>query len=148
VAHSAPQRAKNEIRALVDGYARCADARDVEGFRDLFTDDAVLRVVEPDGTVRPPNVGLDVIAQIPARLGRYETTHHLVSDHRVTADGPDAAHGTAACEAHHHLGGTDTVMTITYVDHYRRTDAGWRIAEREVRIERREERPVAEEGDR
>jgi 3-phenylpropionate/cinnamic acid dioxygenase small subunit len=131
---------------LVDGYAACADARDVDGFRGLFTEDAVLTVVEPDGTVRPPNVGLDVIAQIPVRLGRYERTRHVVGEHRVEGGpGPDEATGTVACEAHHHRRGTDTVMTITYEDRYRRTDAGWRIAGRTVRIEHRADRPVSDE---
>ena len=88
--------------ALVEGYARCADRRDAEGFGALFTDDARLVVVEPDGNARRPLVGRDALAQIPVRLGRYDETRHLVSDHVVEVDGPDDAHGTARCEAHHH----------------------------------------------
>jgi hypothetical protein len=134
-----------ELAPLVEGYARCADARDAEGFRALFTDDAVLTVVEPDGQARQPLVGIDAIARIPVRLGRYERTRHLVSDHRTDGAGDGEATGTAACEAHHHLDGTDTVMHITYLDRYRRTAGGWRIAERTVRIDRLEERPIDEE---
>jgi ketosteroid isomerase-like protein len=142
VAHSASERAKNEMSALVEGYARCADGRDSDGFRALFADDAVLTVIEPDGTPRPPLVGVEQIAKIPVRLGRYDRTVHLVGDHRVEPDGPDAAAGTVECEAHHHLGATDTVMTITYEDRYRRTESGWRFAERTVRIRHQEDRRI------
>jgi len=134
-----------ELRDLALGYARCADARDADGFRALFADDAVLTVVEPDGTARPSLVGVDQIAKIPVRLGRYDRTVHLVRAQRAEPDGPDAATGTVECEAHHHLDGTDTVMTITYEDRYRRTDGGWRFAERTVRIRRQEDRQI--EGD-
>jgi 3-phenylpropionate/cinnamic acid dioxygenase small subunit len=146
-AHGAGNRANfglGELRGLVEGYARCADQRDVEGFAALFTEDARLTVFDPDGTARRPLVGRDVIAAIPERLRRYERTRHIVSDPVVTDEGPEAASGTARCEAHHHLDGVDTVMTITYVDRYRRTASGWRIVEREVRITRQEDRPIAE----
>jgi ketosteroid isomerase-like protein len=145
VAHSAPERAKNEVWGLVEGYARCADGRDVDGFRALFADDAVLTVIEPDGTPRPPLVGVDQIAKIPVRLGRYDRTVHRVGTPEVDADGPDAATGTVECEAHHHLGATDTVMTITYEDRYRRAEDGWRFAERTVRIRHQEDHRI--EGD-
>jgi ketosteroid isomerase-like protein len=130
------------MSALVEGYARCADGRDTDGFRALFADDAVLTVIEPDGTPRPPLVGVEQIAKIPVRLDRYDRTVHLVGDHRVEPDGPDAATGTVECEAHHHLGAADTVMTITYEDRYRRTEAGWRFAERTVRIRHQEDRRI------
>jgi hypothetical protein len=79
------------------------------------------------------------------RLGRYDLTVHVVGAPLVEPDGPDAATGTVECEAHHHLDGTDTVMTITYEDRYRRTGDGWRFAERTVRIRRQEDREI--EGD-
>ncbi len=132
-----------EIRALVLGYATGADHRDVARFAALFADDARLTVVEPDGTLRPSLVGVEQIAKIPVRLGRYDRTIHLVRSHRVDPTmSPDAATGTVECEAHHHLGGTDTVMTITYEDRYRRTEDGWRFAERTVRIRQQEERRI------
>ena len=143
--HSAPERANFEVGGLVDGYARCADARDADGFRALFADDAVLTVIEPDGTPRPALVGVDQIAKIPVRLGRYDRTVHRVGAPQVEPDGPDAATGTVECEAHHHLGDTDTVMTITYEDRYRRTEDGWRFAERTVRIRHQEDHRI--EGD-
>jgi ketosteroid isomerase-like protein len=135
----------DELRALVEGYATCADGRDADGFRALFTDDAVLTVVEPDGTARPSLVGADQIAKIPVRLGRYDRTVHLVGAPLVEPDGADGATGTVECEAHHHLDGTDTVMTITYEDRYRRTADGWRFAERTVRITHQVDRQI--EGD-
>jgi len=132
------------LRELVDGYAQAADARDVERFAALFAEDARLTVIEPDGTARPSLVGRMAIATIPERLRRYERTEHHVRDLVVEPDGREDAHGTAACEAHHLHEGVDTVMTITYVDQYRRTPAGWRFADREVRITRLEDRPIVE----
>jgi ketosteroid isomerase-like protein len=129
--------------ALVDAYARCADERDVEGFAALFTDDARLTVYEADGTARRPLIGRSTIATIPERLRRYERTEHRVRDHQLTAEEPDTASGTAQCEAHHHLGGVDTVMWITYVDRYRHSADGWRIEDREVRIIRQEDRKAS-----
>ena len=134
-----------ELHELTLRYADCADARDADGFRALFADDAVLTVIEPDGTPRPPLVGVDQIAKIPVRLGRYDRTVHRVGAPRFEAAGPDAATGTVGCEAHHHLGETDTVMTITYEDRYRRTEDGWRFAERTVRIRHQEDHRI--EGD-
>jgi ketosteroid isomerase-like protein len=129
--------------ALVDAYARCADERDVEGFAALFTEDARLTVYEPDGTARRPLIGRITIATIPERLRRYERTEHRVRDHQLTAEEADTAAGTAHCEAHHHRGGVDTVMWITYVDRYRYVADDWRIEDREVRITRQEDRAAS-----
>jgi hypothetical protein len=133
---------REELQELALGYADGADRRDVEAFATLFAEDARLTVVDPDGTARPSLVGRDAIAAIPDRLRRYDRTVHVVREQRVEPDGPDTATGTVDCEAHHHLGDTDTVMTITYEDRYRRTEDGWRFAERTVRIRHQEDHRI------
>jgi len=68
---------------------------------------------------------------IADNLGRYERTMHFVGNHRAEIDGDDAT-GITYCFAHHISGGADHVMAIRYVDRYRRTPGGWRIAERHL----------------
>jgi ketosteroid isomerase-like protein len=130
---------EGEILALSAGYAAAADRRDVAAFLAVFTDDARLRVSAPgapDEIVRT-YAGADELAQVPVRLGRYESTSHLVGPADLRVDG-DSARGEVHCVAHHLERGTDKVLTIRYADVYRRTDAGWRIAERTVQVDRSE----------
>jgi ketosteroid isomerase-like protein len=123
---------ERELRALVDGYAVANDERDSAAFRALFTDDATLTVVQPDGAGHTYE-GAAAIAEVPAKLGRFEHTLHLVSTHLAHVDG-DRGTGVAYCEAHHHAGGNDRILFIRYDDEYVRTDDGWRFGARTVRI--------------
>lgn len=122
----------DELRALVDGYALANDDRDGTALRALFTADAVLTVVQPDGATRRRE-GRDAIAELPLLLARYDETLHLVSTHRTSVDG-DQATGVAYCEAHHRGDGADRVLFIRYDDEYVRTPEGWRFAARTVGI--------------
>jgi hypothetical protein len=124
-----------ELRALVDGYAVAADDGDGDTFASLFAPTATLVVVGADGTERSRYEGQAAIATVPAKLGRYDRTLHLVATHRcsVEGDGGRSATGVAYCEAHHVGGGTDKVLFIRYDDTYERADDGWRFAARTVR---------------
>jgi ketosteroid isomerase-like protein len=133
------------LHDLALAYAATADRRDVEGFTALFLPDATLTARRGDGE---PAVyqGTERLAEIPARLGRYRETFHVVTNHRCEVTG-DIATGEAACRAHHVTdgddGATDVILTIRYRDTYRRTDAGWRFATRDVHILWSSEEPVA-----
>jgi hypothetical protein len=140
-------RDEDELLALSVGYAAAADGRDPAAFVALFADGASLRVSAPgapDQTVRT-YTGADELAQVPVRLGRYFRTSHLVGPADLRVDGSGAT-GEVHCVAHHveqgPTGWTDKVMTIRYADVYRRTEAGWRIAERTVQVDGTETRPV------
>ncbi len=122
----------HELRALVDGYGVAVDDGDVESFCSLFTDDAVLSVLDADGAERSRYEGAAELATLPPKLARYDRTLHLVSTHHARVDG-DRARGTAYCEAHHRSGDVDRILYIRYEDDYVRTAAGWRIAARTVR---------------
>ena len=124
----------SELRALVDGYGVALDERDGPTFAALFTDDATLAVVKPDGTESGRHVGAAALAAVPEKLSRYDRTLHLISTHRTRVDG-DRATGVAYCEAHHREGEGDFVMFIRYEDEYRLTADGWRIAHRVVRTQ-------------
>jgi hypothetical protein len=126
-----------ELRALVEGYASAADARDGDAFGALFLPGAWLET-RPAGQRYD---GAAAIAGIPEKLGVYASTDHRVGGSRFdVAD--DRASGTTACEAHHVRDGVDKVMTITYHDTFGRdAEARWRFASRIVDIERIEEVP-------
>lgn len=122
-----------ELRALVDGYAVANDERDGDRLRALFSDDAVLTIVQLDGGVHRYE-GLDAIAAVPGKLARYDETLHLVSTHVTRAVDDDRATGVAYCEAHHRSDAADRVLFIRYDDEYVRTPGGWRFAARTVGI--------------
>ena len=135
--------AEDEILALSTAYASAADGRDVGAFLAVFTGDARLRVSAPgapDEIVRT-YAGADELAQVPLRLGRYESTSHVVGATDLRIDGSDAT-AEVHCVAHHIERGIDKVLTIRYADVYRRTEAGWRIADRAVQVDRTETRPT------
>jgi hypothetical protein len=125
-----------ELRALVEGYAAAADARDGAAFGALFLEGAWLET-RPAGRRYD---GATAIAEIPSKLGVYETTDHRVGASTFGDDDGLGASGTTACEAHHVRDGVDKVMTITYHDTFGRDAEGrWRFATRVVDIERIEE---------
>lgn len=119
------------LRDLVDAYAVAADDRETAAFAELFAEQAWL---EARGH---RFVGREAIADIPARLARYERTLHLVSTHRVRlveGSDPPAAEGVAYCEAHHRRDGADHVQFIRYRDAYVVEGGRWRFASRIVEV--------------
>ena len=124
-----------ELRALVEGYAAAADARDGTWFGSLFLLDAWLET-------RPKGSRYDTamaISEIPELLWAYSRTDHRIGASTFDVDGATAT-GTTACEAHHIRDGVDKVMTITYHDTFGRdADGRWRFASRIVDIEHVEE---------
>lgn len=135
------------IRQLVDDYARAVDQPDGERAAALFVPDGVLRIFER-GTPEPvrERVGRSDIATAMNGLTRYDTTMHVVANHYADIDG-DTATGETYCLAHHvrdveGQGPMDYVMAIRYLDAYRRSDEGWRLATRELQVEFTEDRPV------
>lgn len=138
---------RRAIEDLVHAYALAADHRDAEGFAACFTLDARLHVIDPQGSVLHTYADRDEIATIPSRLARYDRTLHHVTTHRASIDGVVAT-GLTYCSAHHIAvaddgSATDRVLEIRYVDRYVRVAGGWAIADREVRTDWTEERPVS-----
>ena len=139
------------LRDLVDAYAFAVDGDDPGSTALLFTPDGELRIFHR-GTDEPvrERIGREAIASAMAGLDRYETTLHVVANHRVDIHG-DSAAGETYCLAHHirDVEGPDGVMVpfdyvmhIRYLDDFVRTDEGWRIARRHLQIEFTEDRPV------
>src|SRR5436853_1487478 len=90
------------IRQLVDAYAHCADRRDADGQKALFTEDTHL-VVYMDGQNSEPTQVLDgreALTPVFDDLNRYQATMHFNGQSTIALDG-DGATGDSYCIAHH-----------------------------------------------
>jgi hypothetical protein len=76
------------LRELFDEYAHCADRRDAEGQKALFTDDTIFAVyMEGEGS-EPSYVlnGRESLTPVFDDLNGYETTTHFNGQSTVTID--------------------------------------------------------------
>src|SRR3979411_1092895 len=90
------------IRELVDAYAYCADRRDAEGQKSLFTEDTHF-VVYMDGEGSDPTQVLDgreALTPVFDDLNRYQATMHFNGQTTISLDGYRAT-GETYCIAHH-----------------------------------------------
>jgi hypothetical protein len=97
---SAPTRLT--IRELFDGYANCADTRDAEGQKALFTEDTRFAVYM-DGPGSEPSYVLDgreALSPVFDDLNRYDETMHFNGQSTVILDG-NRATGDSYTIAHH-----------------------------------------------
>ena len=71
------------LRELFDAYAHCADRRDAEGQKALFTDDTRFAVYMDGEGSEPTYVleGREALTPVFADLNRYETTTHFNGQH-------------------------------------------------------------------
>ena len=134
------------IRELFDAYARCADRRDAEGQRALFTADARFAVyMDGDGS-EPTYVlhGREELTPVFADLNRYEVTTHFNGQSTVTLDG-DRATGESYTIAHHLFSedGQRKIMvaSLRYLDTFTKLDGRWYFAERKLLLDWSETRP-------
>jgi ketosteroid isomerase-like protein len=128
------------IRALVDAYARCADRRDAERQKALFTDDTHF-VVYMDGEGTAPSQdlnGREALTPVFADLNRYEATTHFNGQSTIALDG-DRATGESYCLAHHLYteGGERKLMvaSLRYRDTFVKRDSVWLFAERKLYVD-------------
>lgn len=133
---------------LVKAYAHHVDRREPEAVAALFCDDGVLAIYEGDPDVVPPErvrTGREEIATALAGMTKYEVTTHFLGQQMVDVDG-DTATGETYCMAHHiaDVDGTrrDKVMSIRYLDRYRRVGSEWRIEERRLAIDWTDDREL------
>jgi ketosteroid isomerase-like protein len=134
------------IRELVDAYAHCADRRDAEGQKSLFTDDTHF-VVYMDGQGSEPTQvidGREGLTPVFDDLNRYQATMHFNGQSTVALDGHRAT-GESYCIAHHLF--TDDgerklmVAWLRYGDTFLKVDDAWLFAERNLYVDWTETRP-------
>ena len=120
---------KFEIQDLAHLYGFVMDERDIEGLGRLFTEDAHLG--SEDGVFNAE--GLQTIAE--TYQGRYDVlgaTNHFAHSviTRFDDSDPDIAYGLVSGHAEVVRQGETMVVALRYHDVYRRTENGWRIADR------------------
>ena len=135
------------IRELVDAYAHCADRRDAEGQKALFTEDTHFVVYMEGQGSEPTQVldGREALTPVFDDLNRYEATMHFNSQSTVALDG-DRATGESYCIAHHLFTdeGERTLMVawLRYGDTFVKRDGAWLFAERTLYVDWTETRSL------
>jgi hypothetical protein len=137
------------LRELFDAYAHCADRRDAEGQKALFTDDTVFAVyMDGDGS-EPTYVlnGREALTPVFDDLNRYEATTHFNGQSTVTLDG-DRGTGESYTIAHHVYteDGTRKIMVaaLRYLDTFSKLDGRWYFAERALILDWSETRSMTD----
>jgi hypothetical protein len=135
------------IRELFDAYAHCADRRDAEGQKSLFTADTRFAVyMEGEGSeVTYVLQGREALTPIFDDLNRYEATTHFNGQSTVALAG-DRATGESYTIAHHVFteGGARKIMvaSLRYLDTFTKIDGRWYFAERELVVDWSETRSL------
>jgi ketosteroid isomerase-like protein len=128
------------IRQLVDAYARCADRRDAEGQKSLFTEDTHFVVYMQGQGSEPTQVldGREALTPVFDALRRYQATMHFNGQSTITLDG-DRATGESYCIAHHLFtaDGDRQLMVawLRYRDTFVKLDGAWLFAERNLYVD-------------
>ena len=125
---------------LMIDYNIYNDSMDIESFLTLWTDDCVFaRVVPQPAYEVHGHAGLrTAMDQIIVKSGLVR--RHMMVNPRITIHGPDSAEGFCIGLAVSGPAGDGTLpvplrgieLVGEYRDQYRRTDAGWKIARREL----------------
>jgi hypothetical protein len=135
------------IRELFDAYAHCADRRDAEGQKALFTADTRFAVYMdgPEAAVSYELEGREALSPVFDDLNRYEATMHFNGQSTVALDG-DRATGESYTIAHHVFteDGSRQIMVawLRYLDVFAKIDGAWYFAERELILDWSETRPL------
>ena len=135
------------LRELFDAYAHCADRRDVEGQKALFTDDTRFAVYMDGEGTQPTYVleGREALTPAFDDLNRYEATTHFNGQSTVTIDG-NSATGESYTIAHHVYteNGARKIMvaSLRYLDTFAKTDERWYFAERRLILDWSETRSL------
>jgi ketosteroid isomerase-like protein len=124
---------ERDIVAVALRYCRALDTKDWDALRDVFAPDAV-----GDLAASTPQVGVDaIIARVSQALRHLDDSQHLVGNHEVVVDGDTATH-RCYLQAQHvrkaAVSGPNYLVGGRYEDRFVRTDAGWRIAHRQLTV--------------
>lgn len=137
------------IRELVDAYAHCADRRDIDGQKALFTVDTHF-VVYMGGEGSDPSDdlhGREALTPVFENLNTYEVTTHFNGQSTVRLDG-DRATGETYCLAHHVYsadGGRKLMLaSLRYRDTFTKDEGTWRFGERRLYVDWTDTRTVRE----
>jgi len=125
------------IRELFDAYAHCADRRDAEGQKELFTVDSRFAVFMSGEGTEPTYVieGREALTPIFADLNQYEATTHFNGQSTIALYG-DHATGESYTIAHHLFtaDGERKIMiaSLRYLDSFIKIEGTWFFEERNL----------------
>jgi SnoaL-like domain len=137
------------LRELFDAYAHCADRRDAEGQKALFTVDTRFAVFMDGEGTEPTYVieGREALTPVFADLNRYDVTTHFNGQSTVTIDG-NRATGESYTIAHHVYTEDDRrkimIASLRYLDTFAKLDGSWYFAERNLIVDWTETRTQEE----
>jgi ketosteroid isomerase-like protein len=124
-----------EIRNLIDEYAGALDDGSVERLVGVFTEDAHFYVTQAGSDASLMSYdGAAEVAEIMTLISPFGHTMHVMLNHQSEVSG-DTATSLTYCWANHLIGEpseANLLMVLKYRDELVRTDAGWRIARRQV----------------
>ena len=134
------------VRELFDAYAHCADRRDAEGQKALFTENCTFTVHMDGGGTEPTYVlhGREALTPVFDGLNAYDATMHFNGQSTVTME-PDRAVGESYTIAHHlfQADGERRMMIayLRYLDVFVKLDGAWYFDERTLVVDWSEVRP-------
>jgi hypothetical protein len=135
------------IRELIDAYAHCADRRDADGQKALFTADTHFVVyMAGEGTDPTDDLrGRESLTPVFENLNTYEATTHFNGQSTIVLDG-DRATGESYCLAHHVYSADGErklmVASLRYGDTFVREGGTWLFGERRLYVDWTETRTV------
>ena len=122
--------AHDELRTLVQRYARAADERDIDALRSLFHADATIQGTRGAQTVEE---WLDAMRQ----PSPFSAGMHLLADPLIELDGDDAAlldtYAVVFQIGDRDAGQSDLTLGIRYLDEAARDGDRWVIRRRTAR---------------
>jgi hypothetical protein len=128
------------IRELIDAYAHCADRREAEGQKALFTEDTHFLVYMNGVSAEPTEDlnGREQLTPVFAALKQYEVTMHFNGQSTMSLNGEQAT-GETYCIAHHVFSadGERKIMLayLRYLDSFVKQGGTWLFAERNLYLE-------------
>jgi hypothetical protein len=134
------------IRELFDAYAHCADRRDADGQKALFTADTRFAVYMSGQGTEPTYVieGREHLTPVFEDLRQYDVTTHFNGQSTIELNG-DRASGESYTIAHHVFtkDGERQIMiaSLRYLDTFAKVDGVWLFAERNLILDWSETRP-------
>jgi len=134
--------AKDEIRELALLYSRGVDRKDIELLRTLYTQDGT------DNHGKHYNGDAQgYLRFLEKSFPHMRYSGHHICNHLVSVDG-DTGEGEVYAIAYHLIpdgkgGYVEDLMTVRYVDRYRKENGRWLFASRVVSFDLRSIRPVA-----
>ena len=111
----------DQIRNLLQTYARGADEGDLDALASVFADDAVI-----DGTRGVQSKAEWLEAMSAPRQG---TSMHLIADPLLSIDGD-----TASSDAYAVVYNGDMTLGMRYVDQLVKQSGGWKVCNRTARM--------------